>query len=128
MFHIYLKIQCSTSIFNLQGFCVVVIIATALGIYQLESILPHSVLQRLDTQIKSILRKDYDSLLLNYVIACGLGLGISTATIIAEVTSIAVRFLNFSQINYRIKLFLTIVRFLTFLSALFTNFFFINRI
>lgn len=88
----------------------VVIIATALGIYQLQSIFPNSVLQRLDTQIRLILKKNYDALLLNSVIACGLGLGVSTATVIAEVTIIVVRFINFNLIGFKIKTLLTIVR------------------
>ncbi len=93
----------------LQGFCVVVLVATSLGIYQIETDLPGTILQIVDIQIKETLNKDYSTLVVTSIAAFGLGLGISVATLLAETILIVLRFVNFTLINYKIKVFLSIV-------------------
>lgn len=87
----------------------IVAIASSLGVFQIQTNVPGTVLQRLGVQIKQALNKDYNTLVIFSIAASGLGLGISVATLIAEALIVVLRFSNFTAINYKIKLFLGLV-------------------
>lgn len=62
-----------------------------------------------DEQIRDKVKKVYSDVIMESVSATGLGVGGALAALSAELLIIILRLINFGLINYKIKIFLSIV-------------------
>lgn len=86
------------------------LIASAVALHHvLENLPPKDLNVIPETRIENIADLDYGSLLFNSRAAAGTGIAISLLTIIYAVVPIVIRFLNIGLVNYKIKIFLSIV-------------------
>lgn len=91
-------------------------IASAISLHHTLVNLPARDLNVIPLNVENAIRDtadlDYGSLLFNSKAASGTGIAISLLTLIYEILPIVLRFLNIGLINYKIKIFLSIVRLL----------------
>ena len=96
-----------------QVCCLLFLVISSLSLYFIRSKAPSSVSTSIDRQIRdalALLQNGYDELTYITAACASLGIGISIATLVLEFVAVLLRFLNISQINYKIKAFLSIVK------------------
>lgn len=71
--------------------------------------IPSVVLVDIEDKIKEITNFGYRELVYSSVSIGGVAAGISIATIVAEITMICLRFANIGLVNYKIRIFLSVV-------------------